>query len=418
MHPGTTLCRGALRLPLLSACLSLAGCWTPVCDALFGECPGAIQADAGAPSLDAAVDAGVAPDAGPECVPGTWEFETVTPLEKDEWPRAAADFAIDSSGDVVLTYSNGTSRYFARRSRSGWSAPILLGGGFRTPPTGSIVLVSPGIVEAVWGDDLYEGGAIGVGELLPGADWTRTDLDRCPRFGCAHPRLASDASGVSHLTYVRPWPKEDALLHSHLEYAVRSPGGAWSESEIVSDDCAFGVAIALGPDGPHLAYVDAASLELRHATRVDGTWRIETVRKDMCTDITPSLSVDDAGGVHIGYSQLADAPIYLSYAYAHRPPGGAWVLDDVGEKVGMPPAPSVTTRAGQALIALQTDSFVGVSRRTATGWQTERVAPLAEDTFSRDPGPVLRVDARGGLHLVYPDWGAGSLVYARQCPAP
>ncbi len=198
--------RGVVRLALLSSVfLALGACLDPVCDALLWECPAASAGpDAGTTTSDSALDGGgttdggsapdaaAGPDAGSGCVPGTWEVETITTLGREGWPRAAADFVVDSSGEVHLTYTDLTTRYYQRRSHFGWAAPKLLGGGFRVPPSGSVELVQPGRVRAVWGDDLYQGAPIGIGELLPQDNWARSTLDRCLDYGCAQPRMATD----------------------------------------------------------------------------------------------------------------------------------------------------------------------------------------------------------------------------------
>lgn len=424
--------RRAARTALLSVCFLLAACMTPVCDALVWECPAMDPGpDAGpAPDGNAAQDGGVVPDSGNEpdaatapdtaakCVPGSWEFETVASLNRDGWPRAVPDFMIDDDDDEVhLTYTDSTSRYYVRRSRAGWSAPVLLGGQFLSPPSGALALTSTEQVQTVWGDSLGQAGPLAFAERLPWGEWVRTNLGQCPKYGCADPRLAIDASGVSHVAFVVSWDDGTRYFHPRLNYLFRVPGEIWSQQELVEHVDAFEVALAVGADGPHLAYVDAENLVLKHATRVDGAWRIEAIRENMPNYILPTLTVDEGGGIHIAY--LQNVGFDFSHAYAHRPAGGEWAHEEVGTKPGSRLAsPSVTTRSGQTLLALQTETSVSVSRRTETGWQTEKVASLADDTNSWDVGPVLRVDARGGLHVVYPDWGSGTLVYARQCRVP
>lgn len=429
--------RNATRLALLLACLPLAACWNPVCDALVWECPAVDPGPDGGPTPDAgptpdggsvAQDGGVAPDSGngldaatppdtgAKCVPGTWEFETVDTLSRDGVPRAAADFVVDADGEVHLTYSDLSTRYYVHRTRSGWSAPKLLGGGFVAPPSGSVALTSSGQVQAVWGDAVYQAGLLTVGDLLPGG-WVRTNPAPCPEYGCGEPRLATDASGTSHLAFVVGWNDGNQTIRPRIEYAFRAPGGAWSQPEFVENVSAFEVAIAIGSDGPHLAYADATNLALKHATRVDGTWRIETVRKDMPNYLVPTLTVDEADGVHLGY--LLNEELDFRHAYAHRPAGGEWVFEEVGAQPGtLRASASVATRSGESLLALQTAFSISVVRRSGGGWRTDRVTTLSDDTLSDDRGPLLRVDPRGGLHLVYPDWGSAALVYARQCPVP
>ncbi len=420
------LSHAATRLAGLSACLFLGACMNPVCDETFGECPASIGPDAGlARRADAALDGGstdggrapdatTGPDASPRCVPSPWEFETVTTLDTEGWPGASVHFVLDSDDAVHLTYSDGTSRYYRRRSSSGWSAPMLLGEGFSTPPKGTVTVAAPGVVLATWGDELAEGYPIYVGELLPDSGWSHTIPEPCLGHSCSCARLASDAAGVTHLSFVTR--TEPGLVPPRLLYASRSPGKPWSKPEFVEGVSASQVAIAVGPDGPHFAYNDSSQQAIKHVARVNGAWKTETVEGNSPA-IPPTLSVDDAGGVHIGF--LKEANAVSRHVYAHRSPAGSWAVEEVGVGPGPRLGSSfVTTHEGRVLLGLQTDSFVGVSRRTAQGWQTERVAEIHNDTLSHDSGPVLRVGSRGEFHLVYPDWGEGKLMYARRCPAP
>jgi hypothetical protein len=130
------------------------------------------------------------------------------------------------------------------------------------------------------------------------------------------PALGWDAAGSLHVAYVGQG--------LHPRHAARSDG-VWQVEVVDEADEALGspaIAVTEAPGGGqvavHVAYVEAASGELRYGNTLGGAWRLMTVPTDDGLGGDVAIAVDAAGGVHIlaseggGWRYLLDVHIGLA----------------------------------------------------------------------------------------------------------
>jgi hypothetical protein len=242
---------------------------------------------------------------------GGWEITRVSDGGHDGWDDAVA---VDPSGAVHLLAIDPAQ--FG--SEQGVEHAVLDGGEWRVAPIGS------GPQPYEWGTDL----AVGADGVLHGvyfdADardlvyatssgdgWQLTSIYEegdAGRFAA----LALDAQGRPHVAFVQSADplREEGRNAVAVVYGTIEDGGWRFERVGELDTLVAGfegarrsVALAVGDDGPVLAYIDQSRLAL--ATRDDGAWREETIVSAGAEPLQAvGLALDLSGAPHLTFSTI------------------------------------------------------------------------------------------------------------------
>jgi hypothetical protein len=193
-----------------------------------------------------------------------------------------------------------------------------------------------------------------------------------------------------------------------LRYAVRSPAGAWSVTDVHWE---LGyptyrpvVSLAVGPgDQPHIVFsLGDCWTNLLYATRTGGQWSVEQV-VGSCSPAT--VAVDANGVPHVAYYQLDGIVVY-----ARREAGG-WVSEAVSGGVwpseDAPPSIALDAQ-GRPSISYRGTGGLRVATRSDGGGWTSR---LVDTEAGVGDHSSLRVDAQGLKHVAY-SRANGALKYA------
>jgi hypothetical protein len=125
------------------------------------------------------------------------------------------------------------------------------------------------------------------------------------------------------------------------------------------------------------------------------SWIVETVDAYGDSGEYASLAIDAGGTTYIGYHSESRGALML----AHRPPGGAWVLEVVAPEVGY--APFSTLVLDQGAPGLVYSSAFHYELRCATlGAEGTWVLETLAETSSPWTQPAAAVDTLGTLHVL------------------
>ena len=197
-------------------------------------------------------------------------------------------------------------------------------------------------------------------------------------------------------------------------------------------DYEFGTSIAMDSQGnPHIAYYDWAigtqkSETLKYATKLNGTWTIETADEQRGAGKYPAIRISPEGEPAISY-YAEDGTI----RYAKRTASG-WKTEEV-DQIGAVPTGNTGARNmtsldydpnGGAAISYATFSEVKIAVKTGNAWSIETVT--AEPTPGNVIGGLtsLRVASNGTAHIAYYEFPetligqgvgipTGKVIYAR-----
>lgn len=243
---------------------------------------------------------------------GSWSSESIDP-EGEE-----GSIALDSAGTPTLVYSvpctNAPREVGLRRAILSGPVPHRE----QIDPDCSTHRASvqldeegaPHVSYAVWIDwNVYE---IRHATLAGGA-WSTTTLQTLdgPEYdaGPSKTSLAVDPSGTVHVVYAR----RGTLYHACGSAAE------WTVETVDAVQATAGGAMLVADETGtlHLAYYERGTTAVRHATRRDGEWSVETVEtpaSDGYPDGTVGIGVDDARGlIHLTYR--SDAANELRHAF-------------------------------------------------------------------------------------------------------
>jgi hypothetical protein len=168
-----------------------------------------------------------------------------------------------------------------------------------------------------------------------------------------------------------------------------------------SGDTGLADAVDAGDAGSPECLSPRSCEQQRAEACVATTWTSKMILQAGFWNWSPAIAVDDQGVVHIGFRD-SDAGLVR---YAHRPPAGAWAVEDVEpagswmENVGLALDPSggvhlsYNVPAGSSSFALR-----HAYRLPGGGWVAETVAPGGSS------GAPLAIDGCGGLHLAWTEF--------------
>lgn len=223
------------------------------------------------------------------------------------------------------------------------------------------------------------------------------------------PRIVIDASRRLHVTMFD-------MMHQKIVYGLRALEDAEWEFEHVSgptekQDGMFS-AVAVDPRGRvHIAYMNNATRQVHHATRLDGGWVNQAVDPEQDQGVSIAMALDAAANPVVAYLDFGKFDLK---AAIHD--GKAWKAERVDEKgwTGDMPSMAMDDKGNPHIAYLQRSDdgkapvAVKLAVRASGAWTVE--------TVDSGPGvgnqPVIGRDAQGHLHLAYLDDTQKAIRYA------
>lgn len=263
--------------------------------------------------------------------------------------------AVDGSGRLHVNYldeTNGNLKYAtcagggACNVAANWQATTVDTSGFVGRFT-SLAVDGGGRLHVSYVDDTKQDlkYATCVTACTTGANWQVVTVDSLAVVE-QHTSLAVDASGRLHVSY----PTSGVLKYATCA-APCATASRWQA--VTVDASAVGAYTSLAVDARgrlHVSYTDAASgLDLKYATcagvcATAANWQAVTLQTVGSDGQFPSLAVDGAGRLHVGFYDFGAA--HLKYATC---------------------AAACTTAAGWRMVVVDAASFVGTHTAIAVG---------------------------------------------------
>ena len=223
---------------------------------------------------------------------GVWYEEIV-----DDTQGATSDtsIAVDAEGNPHIVYTPelaGLPMRYARWNGTAWQKEeIVLRGGILSP---SLVLDPAGKPRVAYIVD--SGGEIDYASRS-GGGWTIETIDSVSPNQTLATSLVLDSRGRPHVAY-------DELFAVGIHYAVKSDAG-WS-TELVDVGQRWDPALVLdSQNNPQMVFYDAERGALIYATRLSGTWCLQTIEDDPSDLIRigrdPAIALDGDGAIHVSY---------------------------------------------------------------------------------------------------------------------
>jgi hypothetical protein len=222
--------------------------------------------------------------------------------------------------------------------------------------------------------------------------------------------IAVDASDFLHIGYYDATFTGANQQVGAVKYASNA-AGAWQTATVdsVAPTVYGSLSLLAASDGSvHIGYYDFAnSFRLRHATKVSGSWLLETIAANALNVTTVSMARDAANNLHVAYNP-GGIVTYTTNA------SGPWASQVIGNNSvilgGATTSAIAIDSSGNVHVAYYDFSVPGLSYATnATGsWVTQSV----DDQADVGPHVAIAVDAAGTVHLSYYDVSNGDLKYA------
>jgi catechol 2,3-dioxygenase-like lactoylglutathione lyase family enzyme len=245
--------------------------------------------------------------------------------------------------------------------------------------------------------------------------WNVETVDSQPYVGL-YSSLALDDDGYPHISYF------DAA-NDALKYAYKDAGGWHIETvEIVGwagYEYGAQTSLALDHQGrPHISYLYAPTVDLRHAYRDSSGWHIETV--DRFGGAWSTIKIDAGDRLQIVHVD----PFYSIVRYAFHDASG-WHTENTGR-----PGPWGVSfdldALGQASFSFghgpywcPAGQFIWqccdlnlATRNTTGGWRTETIASSGRECYGGGDAS-LTVDAQGYPHIAYQFYSGAIRYYFR-----
>lgn len=205
-----------------------------------------------------------------------------------------------------------------------------------------------------------------------------------------NPELVVDAQGKVHLLYAKD------LLY------VTNASGAWKEIALAKNSTLSCNALAIDPTGKvHVATVGSGGLEYR--TNSSGGWTTTSIHSGK-VECRVSMVAWTAKGVAVAFVVTGSTQLIHGTLA-----GGKWTTQQV--MTGIAHHTMVRDALGKFHIGGATSSGVGVISGGAGKWQWQKVA-------SYHPSPMMAMDGKGALHLVYNNPSTLSAIHATNATGP
>jgi hypothetical protein len=220
---------------------------------------------------------------------------------------AYPSLAVDSNGNVHVTYASNTGLKYASWNGLSWSIqPVEKNASYYV--YSSLALDSSGNPHISYCSDASTNYGLNYASWT-GSAWNIQTVDSTGKIGSTS-SLTLDSAGNPHISYVGD---------TGLKYAIWN-GSTWNTLTV--DQYGTGPALALDSVGnPHISYVywDGTSSVLEYASWTDSTWIVQTV--DQNGSSGGHLVLDSTGNPHINYAYydsnpytIPNATTYLKYA--------------------------------------------------------------------------------------------------------
>ena len=325
---------------------------------------------------------------------GSWVVTLVAPLAADAGVGAAR-VQVSTAGDVDVAWAGPDGVFDATRTGGTWAAPVEVS----PDRAASLDLVRDGgTLHLVFGrtNPFDEPDGIEYATSA-GGPWSVETLDAGVD---ASPRLAVDADGHAHVTYLRASPEPQ------VRYATDATG-SWVTDVVTESWTWLDPSFAVDAAGHHHVAVARQGTEpgLWYGTDAGGSWSMERL-----TTIAPDggvgLVVAPDGSASIAYGESIDgteAQVAEQTAWLATGTPGAWTFTQLATEATT--GTHAIARAADGTLHVAFGINDGGERRIA--YATDAlgswvVAPIgASSALTADDNPSIAVDAHGHAHIAF-----------------
>jgi hypothetical protein len=316
---------------------------------------------------------------------GEWEKETIDNTDVSE-----NSLVLDSSDNPYVSYYDNTNHdlKYAYQKDGTWYTEILDGTG-DVGQYNSLKIDSSGTAHISYYD--------ATNQQLKYANrgYTSCSTEIVDNTALLDTSIALDSTGMPHIIYT--------TSNNILKYAYKIDPLNWHIESLNNLGNVGSCSLALdSTNNPHISYYDNTNQDLKYATKISGTWNIQTVDSNGIVGNPNSLALDSTGTPHISYWNFDTTNV--KYAYWT---GSSWETEDIDTIVAQ--------MSATLSLALDNSNNPHISYYKWWGYGLMYASKLdgnwdIQNVASGDLGvyPFIAIDSAGTPHITY----SGSLDYA------
>jgi hypothetical protein len=217
--------------------------------------------------------------------------------------------------------------------------------------------------------------------------------------------LSVDQSGFAHVLYRSGATTAGSTSLIYLTNA----GGSWTSTQLHSGSDVRHLSMTVdSSDALHIAFVDHATGELWHGTKVSGTtsWSFSLI-DGSANNAAISIAVDESDHIHVSYANAVNTLMYANNA------SGAWstsaVASDSAINIGRTDI-ALTSEQGAHITYFDTVSSTVLYTSNIRGsWAAQSIVSA---TTTTEPEFASVIDSAGSFNLVFEDASSNTIFYA------